>query len=85
MNIEDFNFLDALAKTEVISMEGIFLAERSEGCFRISLYQLQNFYVEIYYHTTRFFYVCIRSFEDDGELSPYLSSIDISEIYKVLY
>ena len=85
MNIEDFNFLDALAKTEVISMDGIFLAERSEGCFRISLYQLQNFYVEIYYHTTRFFYVCIRSFEDDGELSPYLSSIDISEIYKVLY
>ena len=85
MNIEDFNFLDALAKTEVISMDGIFLAERSEGCFRISLYQVQNFYVEIYYHTTRFFYVCIRSFEDDGELSPYLSSIDISEIYKVLY
>jgi hypothetical protein len=85
MNIEDFNFLDALAKTELISMDGIFLAERCEGCFRISLYQVQNFYVEIYYHTTRYFYVCIRSFDDDGEIAPYLSGIDISEIYKVLY
>ena len=85
MNIEDFNFLDALAKTEVISLEGVYLGERSEGCFRISLYQVENFYVEIYYHTTRFFYVCIRSFEGDGELSPYLENIDISEIYKVLY
>jgi len=85
MNMEDFNFLDAVAKTEVISLEGVFLAERSEGCFRISLYQVDTFYVEIYYHTTRYFYVCIRSFEDQGELSPYLESVDISEIYRVLY
>jgi len=84
MNIEDFNYLDALAKTEIISLEGVYLAERNEGCFRISLYQVEHFYVEIYYHMTRFFYVCIRSFEDDGELSPYLENIDISEIYKVL-
>jgi len=33
MNIEDFNYLDALAKTEVISLEGVYLAERNEGCF----------------------------------------------------
>jgi hypothetical protein len=84
MNIEDFNFLDAMAKTEILSLEGTFLAERSEGCFRISLYQVENFYVEIYYHTTRYFYVCIRSFDDEGELSPYLEQIDISEVYRVL-
>lgn len=85
MNIHDFNFLDGIAKTEVLSMKGIFLAERYEGCFRITLYQVEDFYVEIYYHTTRYFYICIRSFEDVGELAPYLQHVDISEIYSVLY
>lgn len=84
MNIQDFNYLDGIAKTEVLSIMGVYLAERFEGCFRITLYQVENFYVEIYYHTTRYFYICIRSFEDVGELSPYLQDVDISEAYSVL-
>jgi hypothetical protein len=85
MDIRDFNFLDGRAKTEVLNTEGVFLAERIDGCYRISLYQLDDFYVEIYYHKTRFFYICIRSFADVSELYPYLESIDIAEIYKVIY
>jgi hypothetical protein len=46
---------------------------------------VNDFYVEIYYHKTRYFYICIRSFEDSSELYPYLQDIDISEIYKVIY
>ncbi len=85
MHIWDFNYMDGMAKTEVLATEGVFLAERNEGCFRITLYQLDEFYVEIYYHTTRYFYISIRSFEEVSELSPYLQDIDISEIYKVIY
>jgi hypothetical protein len=85
MTIEEFNYLDETMKAEVLSIMGIFLSERNEGCFRITLYQVENFYVEIYYHMTRFFYVCIRSFQDVRELAPYLEHIDISEIYDVLY
>jgi hypothetical protein len=85
MDIRDFNFMDGKTKTEVLTTEGIYLAERNDGCYRISLYQICDFYVEIYYHKTRFFYICIRSFVDASELFPYLEDIDISEVYKVIY
>jgi hypothetical protein len=84
MDIRDFNFMDGMTKTEVLASEGVFLAERNDGCFRISLYQVNDFYVEIYYHKTRFFYICIRSFEDVSELYPYLQDIDITEVYKLI-
>lgn len=76
--------MDGKAKTEVLTTEGVLLAERNDGCYRISLYQINDFYVEIYYHKTRFFYICIRSFTDVAELFPYLEDIDITEIYKVI-
>lgn len=85
MHIKDFNYMDGMAKTEVLATTGVFLAERNDGCFRITLYQVEDFYVEIYYHTTRYFYISIRSFEEVSELFPYLNEIDISEVYKVLY
>jgi hypothetical protein len=84
MDIKDFNFMDGMAKTELLATEGVFLAERDDGCFRISLYQVSDFYVEIYYHKTRFFYLCMRSFEGVSEIFPYLQDIDISEVYKVI-
>jgi hypothetical protein len=85
MDIRDFNFMDGMAKTEVLATEGVFLAERNDGCFRISLYQVNDFYVEIYYHKTRSFYLCIRSFKNVSEIFPYLEEIDISDIYKMIY
>jgi hypothetical protein len=85
MDIRNFNFMDGMTKTEVLATEGVFLADRNDGCFRITLYQVNDFYVEIYYHKTRDFYICIRSFEDVSELYPYLQDIDISEVYKLIY
>jgi hypothetical protein len=85
MDITDFNFMDGIAKTEILATAGVFLAERNEGCYRISLYQVNDFYVEIYYHKTRYFYICIRSFSDVSEVYPYLQDIDISEVYKMIY
>ncbi|HVY75851.1 MAG TPA: hypothetical protein VG890_13525 [Puia sp.] len=85
MDIRDFNIMDGIAKTEVLATDGVFLAERTDGCYRITLYQVDDFYVEIYYHLTRYCYICIRSFEDAAELYPYLQEVDISEVYKVIY
>jgi hypothetical protein len=77
--------MDGMAKTEVLATDGVFLAERNDGSYRISLYQVNDFYVEIYYHKTRYFYICIRSFTNVSEIYPYLQDIDISEVYKVIY
>ena len=43
MDIRDFNFMDGLSKTEVLATAGVSLAERNDGCFRISLYQVNDF------------------------------------------
>jgi hypothetical protein len=85
MTMQEFNYLDGLDKTKILSHDGVLLAKRIEGCIWITLYQIDSFYVEIFYHKTRYFYVSSRTFEDAGGLEPYLSQIDISEIYSVLY
>ena len=85
MTIDDFNCMDSLAKTEWLTMEGIFLGTRKDGCFRISLYQVDQFYVELYYHISQKCYISIRSFAEVGDLGPYLDDIDISEIYSLTH
>jgi hypothetical protein len=81
MTIEDFDFLDGVEKGEAISDRAVFLAQRTEGCFVITLYQLDGFYVELYFHNTQFLYKSVRTFTDVGELSPYLDQMDISELF----
>jgi len=84
MDIREFNFMDGMTKTEVLATEGVYLAEREDGCFRISLYQVNDFYVEIYYHRVRHIYLCIRSFSEVAELFPYLQDIDLSDIHQII-
>jgi len=80
MKILEFDYLDGVAKFQLISSVAIFLASREEGCFRISLYQIDSFYIELYYHMVQGLYISLRSFEDVGGLNPYLEDIDISNI-----
>jgi len=79
MTIEDFESLDPVAKLFVISDRSVFLARRTDGDFRVSLYQLDGFYVEIYFHTEELMYKRVRSFSGTEELDKYLDSIDISD------
>jgi len=81
MTIEDFELLNGIEKMQALSAFAIFLAKRKDGCYSISLFQIDNFYVEIYFHTTQLIYISARSFENTSELAPYLEEIDISEIY----
>ena len=81
MTIEDFDYMDSISKTDLLTKSGVFLGTRRDGCFRISLYQVEHFYVELYYHIAQKSYISIRSFDEVGELNPYLDEIDISEVY----
>ena len=85
MTIDDFNYMDSIAKTELLTMQGVFLGTRKDGCFRISLYQVEQFYVELFYHISQKCYISMRSFEDVGDLNPYLDEIDISDIYYFIH
>jgi hypothetical protein len=56
---------------------GTHLAERIEGEFTISLYQIDGFYVEVYYHRENNMIQRFRSFSSTNQLDPYLQQISI--------
>jgi hypothetical protein len=82
MTVTEFTLLDETTQTEILIEHGIFLTERLYKNFAILLYQIDNFYVEVY-HNIRFNVMQgMRSFEDDEALQPFLESIDISCLYQ---
>ena len=78
--IQQFDSLSKENQQLTLLKDGIFLAEREDGPFRIMLYQLNGFYVEVYflnlYNKVAFF----QSFEDTDALQPYLNEIDINSL-----
>jgi hypothetical protein len=79
MTLQDFDLLDPVAKLFVIADRSVFLARRTDDAFRVSLYQLDGFYIEIYFHAKELMYKQVRCFADIDELDKYLDSIDISD------
>ena len=78
MTLYEFTILDETKQAQTLLERGCFLADRLYKNFSILLYQMDNFYVEVY-HNLRFDIMQgMRCFEDDEALQPYLESIDIS-------
>ncbi|MGZ8561741.1 MAG: hypothetical protein ACXWV3_09120 [Flavisolibacter sp.] len=78
MTLSTFSSLNEAQQAEVLLDRGIFLAERLYKNFTIFLYQVDHFYVEIFYNLRFNTTQGMRGFEDDETLEPYLDSIDIS-------
>jgi len=80
MTLDEFTILNETRQAETLLERGIYLADRLYKNFSIFLYQLDDFYVEVY-HNLRFDVMQgIRCFGDDDALQPYLESIDISKL-----
>jgi hypothetical protein len=78
MTLDTFTNLNETQQAEILLNRGIFLAERLYKNFTIFLYQVDNFYVEIYYNLRFNTTQGMKGFEDDETLEPYLDSIDIT-------
>jgi hypothetical protein len=78
MTLDEFTRLNEARQAQTLLERGSFLTNRIYKSFSIILYQIDNFYVEVY-HNLRFDVMQgMRCFEDDEALQPYLDSIDIS-------
>ena len=82
MTLDEFTLLDEPRQAEALIDHGIFIAERTYKNFDIFLYQIDNFYVEIYHNLNFNVMQGMRSFEDFDALEPYLEAIDISCLYE---
>lgn len=80
MKLSDFNLLDEIKQAETLLNYGVLVAERIYKNFTIFLYQVNQFYVEVYYHNTFSMIQGFRGFETGNALEPYLEQIDITSL-----
>lgn len=76
MTLYEFNHLDESEKAET-TWSGVFIADREESECKILLYQIDSFYVEVYYHKVDNAIKRFRSFSAISQLDPYLKNINL--------
>jgi hypothetical protein len=79
MTINEFIAMDETAQAEILSGRSCIWG-RDEDNFKVLLYQVDSFYVEVYYHKKHREIKKLQPFEDTDLLAPYLNRIDISEL-----
>lgn len=80
MQINLFENFDLDLKACITWKNGVLIGYRTSGSCYMSLYRLNNFYVEIQYSTCRDGVNCIRTFVCEDELHAYLEQVDISQL-----
>lgn len=80
MNVYQYNQLSDGKQLDTLEQSGVLLAERERSYYHIKLYQVDNFYVEVYYHTHFNVVVNINPFTNTDCLDPYLQKIDIEPL-----
>jgi hypothetical protein len=79
MTLKDFVYLDEIQQKEAIS-DGTHIATRYDEYHSIFLYQIEGFYVEVFYHREQNMIRRFKPFKSVERLRPYLRQIDISAL-----
>lgn len=74
----EFNLLPLKEKAQFTWEHGTYLANRQEDDFRINLYHLDKFFVEVWYDPEEIRICKLRSFKSKKCLDPYLDRIDLA-------
>ena len=83
--IQQFDTLSKEHQQDLLLKKGIFLAEREDGPFRIMLYQLDGFYVEVYFFNLYNKVAFFQTFEDTEALQPYLEQVDVKPVLQEVF
>ena len=83
MHFNEFLQLNETEQVELLWYNGEQIARRKEDDYLILLYQVEGFYVEVFYHRKERVIKKYLSFDcSDERIETYLDKIDISPIYK---
>ena len=80
MTIYQFNALSEMEQIEMIWKVPA-IAERFENGYKVFLFQIHSFYVELYHHLERDATERLRTFSGDDKLAPYLADINIDHLF----
>jgi hypothetical protein len=81
MHIHLFENFDLDSKASITWKEGVHIAYRSQGSYYMALYRLDDYYVEIQYHTCYDGIAAIHTFVCEDELQDYLEQVDLSTLF----
>ncbi|NTS42314.1 hypothetical protein HRG84_15540 [Flavisolibacter sp. BT320] len=80
MTYQEFNLLSYSEKIEATKKASHVMSLQDEQYFRF-LYQLNGFYIEVFYHKELNFISALQGFMDCNLLTPYLDKIDLEMAY----
>ncbi|MDB5196069.1 MAG: hypothetical protein JWP88_439 [Flaviaesturariibacter sp.] len=80
MKFSDFKLLCPPVQAWLLCKRGVLLGERSEPGYVIALYQIDSFYVEVYYRSDDNEIIKLLSFHNTSLLESFLSTIPLPEL-----
>jgi hypothetical protein len=84
MKLKQFRSVPPEAQEKLVKRSGVFLMERKSMGVSVLLFQLDGFYVEVFYNTRTGVVSFVKSFEDMDGIEAYLNRVDISEVMAML-
>ena len=84
MNLTQFRSLPKDQQAQLTKHKGVHLFGRTTKYALVKLYQVDGFYVELYYDKKMAFISIINSFDTTDRLQPYLQLLDVSELQQLL-
>ncbi len=78
MTLFDFKLLENSEKIDVLYEQGVYIGKRREGNGTVLLYQLESFYVEVFYKKHRRYVARVHCFSSTALLDPYLEQIHVA-------
>lgn len=82
MTVYDFRMLSDCEQIDLLYKEGVYIGKRAHPGATILLYQLDAFYVEVYYQKYRCLVKRLHCFTSTILLNPYLEQINVEELVK---
>lgn len=81
MKRHQFTTIEEVHQAHDLLKAGALVAERKKGFYKIQLYQLRFFYLEVYRHTHFNVIIKVARFTDMKYLEPYLQNININALF----
>ncbi len=80
MTLFDFKLLTEADQIDLLYKEGVYIGKRKQGAASVLLYQLESFYVEVFYKKYRYYVEKVKCTDDTDCLEPYLPQIDVEQL-----
>jgi len=81
MTLQQFMSLPGEVQMNTISNNGVYLGKRKAGNHVVFLYQIDSFYIEVFYHRQKNKVTKLRSFRSTAILEPYLRQVSLKHLF----